>query len=186
MGEPNLSITDVYDFENENMYPLAVGNCCLSNDIGYSSECIGEAWMRKENGGAVAYIGSAPSTYWFEDFYWAVGAFPIEGNNNGYVPSTEETTLGVYDAMFMSDYECVDSKIFVGNLAVTEVDIQGYPQHSNPLYYWEAYMCNGDPSLMLYNTQGEENEVDHMDVIYIGTETYEVSADPGSYVGISK
>jgi len=185
-SSPNLTISDVNNFENEGMYPLAVGNCCLSNDIGYSSECIGEAWVRKENGGAVAYIGSAPSTYWFEDFYWAVGAFPLEGNNNGYVPSTEETTLGVYDAMFMSDYETVDSKIFVGNLAVTEVDIQGYPQHSNPLYYWEAYMCNGDPSLMLYNTQGEENEVEHMDVIYIGEDTYEVSAEPGSYVGISK
>lgn len=185
-GDPELTISDVYDFENEGMYPLAVGNCCLSNDIGYSSECIGEAWMRKENGGAVSYIGSAPSTYWFEDFYWAVGAFPLEGNNNGYVPSTEETTLGVYDAMFMGDYECVDSKIFVGNLSVTEVDIQGYPQHSNPLYYWEAYMNNGDPSLMLYNTQGEENDVSHMDIVPIGMETYTVSADPGSYVGISK
>ncbi len=185
-GDPNLTISDVYDFENENMYPLAVGNCCLAHDIGYSSECIGEAWMRKENGGAVAYLGSAPSTYWFEDFYWSVGAFPIEGQNNGYVPTTEETTLGVYDAMFMSDYETVDAKIFVGNLAVTEVDIQGYPQHSSPLYYWQAYMCGGDPSLMIYNTQGEENEVSHMDIVPIGMDMYEVTADPGSYVGISK
>jgi hypothetical protein len=185
-GDPNLTISDVYEFENENMYPLAVGNCCLAHDIGYSSECIGEAWMRKANGGAVAYLGSAPSTYWFEDFYWSVGAFPISGNNNGYVPTTEETTLGAYDAMFMSDYETVDAKIFVGNLAVTEVDIQGYPQHSSPLYYWQAYMCGGDPSLMLYNTQGEENEVSHMDIVPIGMDMYEVTADPGSYVAISK
>lgn len=185
-GDPNLSISDVYAFENENMYPLAVGNCCLAHDIGYSSECIGEAWMRKANGGAVAYLGSAPSTYWFEDFYWAVGAFPIQGENNGYVPTTEETTLGVYDGMFMGNYESVDAKIFVGNLAVTEVDIQGYPQHSSPLYYWQAYMCGGDPSLMLYNTQGEENSVNHMDIVPIGMETYEVFADPGSYVAISK
>lgn len=188
-GDPQLTISEVYDFENEGMYPLAVGNCCLSNDIAHSSECIGEAWMRKENGGAVSYIGSAPSTYWYEDFYWAVGAFPMEGSNNGYVPSSEETTLGVYDAMFMSDYECVDSKIFVGNLAVTEADMQNYQNSGSidsDLYYWEAYMNNGDPSLMLYNTQGEENEVSHMDIVPIGMDTYTVSADPGSYVGISK
>jgi hypothetical protein len=185
-ASPYLSISDVNALVNENMYPLAVGNCCLSNDIGYSSECIGETWVRKANGGAVAYIGSAHYTYWFEDFYWAVGAFPIQGNNNGYVPSVEETTMGVYDAMFTGNYKTVDAKVFVGNLAVTEVDIQGYPQHSSPLYYWQAYMLDGDPSLMLYNTQGEENTVSHMEILPLGMETYEVTADPGSFVAISK
>ncbi|MCD4795474.1 MAG: T9SS type A sorting domain-containing protein [Bacteroidales bacterium] len=188
-GNPSLSISDINSMTNTNKYPLAVGNCCMSADFGYG-ECIGEAWIRAENKGAVAYIGSSPSSYWYEDFYWAVGAFPIENYNisgdTGYVPTFEETTLGVYDAMFVSDYVTVDANVFLGNLVVTEVDVQGYPQHSNPLYYWEAYNCLGDPSLVPFYTQGETNTVSHLPTLPIGMVTYEVSADPGSYVAISK
>lgn len=184
-SDPNLSISAVNNFQNEGKYPLAVGNCCLAADFGYN-ECIGEAWMRAENKGAVGYIGSSPSSYWFEDFYWSVGAFPIQGNNNGYVPSFEETTLGAYDGAWGESYYCQDALIFVGNLAVTEVHLQGYPNHSSDIYYWQAYNTIGDPSLMPYHTQGSENTVTHMDILPIGITEYEVSAEPGSYVAISK
>ncbi|MBI9032999.1 MAG: T9SS type A sorting domain-containing protein [Bacteroidales bacterium] len=185
-SDPHLSISDVNSFTNTNMFPLAVGNCCLSNNIGHANECIGETWMRKENAGAVNYIGSAPSSYWWEDFYWGVGAFPIVGNNDGYVPTTEETTLGVYDAMWLGGYYCVDAMIFVGNLAVTEADSQGWTGSTSPTYYWQAYMCNGDPSNVIYNTQGGDLTVSHMDIMPIGVDFYEITANPGSYVGISK
>jgi hypothetical protein len=147
--------------------------------------------MRATNGstgnptGAVGYIGSAPSSYWFEDFYWAVGAFPIQGNNNGYVPSYDETTWGAFDAPFMSNYVTQDAMNFVGNLAVTEVHIQGYPSHSSPLYYWQAYNLLGDPSLVIYMTQGEVNSVSFQGLLPIGANNFTVSAEPGSYVGIS-
>ncbi len=185
-SDPHLSISDVNSFTNDNMYPLAVGNCCLSNNIGHANECIGETWMRKANGGAVNYIGSAPSSYWWEDFYWGVGAFEVQGTNDGYVPTTEETTLGVYDAMWLGGYYCVDAMIFVGNLAVTEADNQNWTGSTSPTYYWQAYMCNGDPSNVIYNTQGGDLTVSHMDIMPIGVDFYEITADPGSYVGISK
>jgi hypothetical protein len=183
-GEPYFTISDAYNTNNTGKYPLAIGNCCLSADFGYSSECIGEAWVRAENG-AVAYIGSSPSSYWFEDFYWAVGAFPIVDNNDGYVPTTEETSMGVYDGIFLSDYTSVGGIIFLGNLAVTEADVEGYPQHINPLYYWEAYNALGDPSLVSYKTQGSDNNVSHAPEIIIGIESFEISAEPGSYAAIS-
>jgi len=183
-GTPSLSQTEVRAFTNNGKYPLAIGNCCLAADFGYS-ECIGETWMRKANGGAVGYIGSSPSSYWFEDFYWSVGAFPISGDNNGYIPTYEETTWGAYDAGFMSDYVAQDALIFVGNLAVTEVDIQGYPQHSSPLYYWQAYNTLGDPSLVIYNTQGSINTVNFNAILPIGATTFNVEAEAGSYVAIS-
>jgi len=173
-SSPNLSISAVNNFNNPDMYPLAIGNACLTGDFGYS-ECIGETWVRKANGGAVAYIGSSPSSYWFEDFYWAVGAFPISGNNGGYVPTYEETSWGLFDGPFASDYVSTDALVFVGNLAVTEVDIQGYPSHSSPLYYWQAYNVLGDPSLVIYQTQGEVNNVNYMDVLPIGIDFFDVS-----------
>ncbi len=184
-GDPLLSIPNVNAFTNINKYPLAVGNCCLAADFGYN-ECIGEAWIRKANGGAVSYIGSSPNSYWFEDFYWSVGAFPIVGDNNGYVPTFEETTLGAYDAHAHSSYVTTGGMVFTGNLAVTEVDIQGYPSHSSPLYYWQAYNVLGDPSLTPFFTEGDANTVSHMAIVPIGLSTYTVNALPGSYVAISK
>ena len=182
---PSLSISDVNNINNPNEYPIAIANCCMSADFGYG-ECIGETFMRKADGGAVGYIGSSPSSYWFEDFYWSVGAFPISGNNNGYVPTAEETTMGAYDGAWGDSYYCLHGLVFVGNLAVTEVDIQGYAQHSSPTYYWESYNTLGDPSLMPYHTQGSVNAVTHMDIVPIGVNQYEVSAEPGSYVAITK
>jgi hypothetical protein len=182
---PYLTVNDVHNMTNTGKYPLAIGNCCQSSLFSHS-ESVGEAWVRAANKGAVAYIGSAPNTYWFEDFYWAVGAFPLQGTNNGYVPTAEETTLGMYDAPFVSDYLAVGAMKVVGNLAVTEVHIQGYPTHSSPLYYWQAYHTFGDPSTVIYLTEGDDNAVSHLPILPIGLDTYTVTALPGSYVAISK
>lgn len=184
-GDPLLTQSNVNAFANNGKYPIAVGNCCLAADFGYD-ECMGETWQRGVNKGSVAYIGSSPSSYWFEDFYWAVGAFPVQGNNNGYVPTYDETTWGAYDAPFVSDYITTGSTVFVGNLAVTEVHTQGYPSHSSPTYYWQAYNVLGDPSLVPYYTEGENNNVSHMAILPIGLDYYEVTAEAGSYVAISK
>jgi hypothetical protein len=184
-GDPSLTQAAVNNFTNVDKYPLAIGNCCLAADFGYA-ECIGETWMRAANKGSVVYIGSSPSSYWFEDFYWAVGAFPIVGTNNGYVPTYAETTWGAYDAPFVSDYVSAGGTVMVGNLAVTTVHIQGYPSHSSPLYYWQAYNVLGDPSVVIYHSEGSTNTVSHLPILPIGLTTYEVTALPGSYVAISK
>ncbi len=185
---PYLTVTDVHNLTNTGKYPLAVGNCCQSAMFSHT-ECIGEAWLRAANKGAVAYIGSAPNTHWFEDFYWAVGAFPIQGTNNGYVPTFEETSIGAYDAPFVSDYLAVDAQKFAGNLAITEANVQGYPVHAgtnSARYYWQGYHTFGDPSTFIYMREGLENTVAHMPILPIGLDLFTVEAVPGSYVGISK
>jgi len=184
-ADPNLTSSAVEGMTNLNRYPLAIGNCCLSGDFA-TDECIGEKWIRAAGKGAVTYIGSSPSTYWFEDFYWSVGAFPLVGDNNGYVPTYEGTTLGAYDAPHHSSYVTTGGIVFAGNLAVTEVDAQEYPQQSSPQYYWEAYNILGDPSLIPYFTQASSNAVSHTDSFPIGLSFYTISALPGSYVAISK
>lgn len=184
-ADPTLTSSTVEAMTNLNRYPLAVGNCCLSGDFA-TDECIGEKWIRAAGKGAVTYIGSSPSTYWFEDFYWSVGAFPMVGDNNGYVPTFEETTLGAYDVPHHSSYVTTGGIVFAGNLAVTEVDAQGYPQQSSPKYYWEAYNILGDPSLVPYFTEASPNAVSHTYSFPIGLSFYTVTALPGSYVAISK
>jgi len=182
-ANPLLTQSTVNSFTNQNKYPLAIGNCCLSADFGYN-ECLGETWMRKENGGSVAYIGSSPLSYWYEDYYWAVGAHPFVSGTH---PTFEGSTMGVYDAPYVSDYLCVDALVFVGNLAVTEAYDLSYENSGIGIaYYWEAYNCLSDPSLYIYLTEGSDNLVTHSSTVPFGVTEYEVSAEPDSYVGISK
>jgi hypothetical protein len=51
-GDPELTISEINAFSNQAKYPLAVANCCLSGDFG-TSECVGEAWIRAQDKGAV-------------------------------------------------------------------------------------------------------------------------------------
>ena len=172
---PSLSQGQVNSFTNINKYPVAVGNCCLAADFGYP-ECFGETWMRKVDGGSVGYIGSAPSSYWDEDVYWSTGAFAYVGN--GQVPNIDDTTWGVYDAAWLTDYVSLGGLMMIGNLAVTEGG-------SLVEYYWQAYNVLGDASLVMYNTQGYENDVSYMSILPLGIDYFEVTAEPGSYVAIS-
>ncbi len=175
-ADPSLTQGEVNSFTNINKYPVAIGNCCLAADFGYS-ECFGETWLRKANGGAVGYIGSAPSSYWDEDVFWSVGAFSYVGN--GQVPLIEDTTWGVYDAAWITDYVSLGGLMMIGNLAVTE------DGGSLVQYYWQAYNVLGDASLVMYNTQGYENDVSYMGILPLGIDYFEVTAEPGSYVAIS-
>ena len=112
---PSFTVSDVNNLTNEHKYFLAMGNCCQAADWGISSTCLGEAMVRAENKGAYAYIGSCPSTYWLNDYYFAVGA---TSRADGTMPSYEETTMGCYDAIWRDDaYNVVDAIRFIGNLA---------------------------------------------------------------------
>lgn len=182
---PALSNSSIASFSNANKYPLAIANCCLSGDFGYS-ECFGEAWIRAQNKGAVTYIGSAPETFWYEDFYWAVGAFNLSSQADGYVPTFQETTTGVYDAPYVSSYVTTGAMVFVGNLAVTEADIQGYSNNSSPIYYWQAYNVLGDPSLIPYFSEAEANQISHKETITNGVSLFKISTLAGSYIALTK
>ena len=58
---PQLINSDVNALTNTNKYFLAMGNCCLSGNFGYSGgPCFGEAMIRGENKAAYSYIGSCP------------------------------------------------------------------------------------------------------------------------------
>ncbi len=182
-ADPEFNVNNVNNLTNEHKYFLAIGNCCQSGDWGYGT-CFGEAMVRAENKGAYAYIGSCPNTTWYNDYYFGVGA---TNRHDGTMPTFEETTMGMYDAAWVDDaYNTVCSYMFIGNLAGNAAQALGYQMHSATLYYWQAYHVLGDGSVMPFRVQPIENTVSHMAIFPIGMPTYEVSADPGSYVAISK
>ena len=180
---PEFNVNTVNQLTNEHKYFLAIGNCCQSGDWGYGT-CFGEAMVRAENKGAYAYIGSCPNTTWYNDYYFGVGA---TARHDGTMPSYEETTMGLYDAIWDDDaYNTVTSYLFIGNLAGNAAQALGYEMHSATLYYWQAYHVLGDGSIMPFRVQPTENNVSHMPTLPIGMDFFTVSADPGSYVGITK
>ena len=181
---PQFTVSDVNNLTNEHKYFLAMGNCCQAADWGISGTCFGEAMVRAQNKAAYAYIGSCPSTYWLNDYYFGVGA---TSQANGAMPDISITTMGCYDAMWDNEaYNTVDAIRFVGNLASNAAQALGYELHISTLYDWQAYHTLGDGSILPFRIEPTENEVSHMPTLPIGMDFYTVSAAPGSYVGISK
>ena len=180
---PSFTVSDVNSLTNEHKYFLAIGNCCQSGDWGYGT-CFGEAMVRAANKGAYAYIGSCPNTTWLNDYYFGVGA---TNHADGTMPTYEETTLGIYDAIWTDDeWNTVCAVLYVGCLAGNEAQSLGYTMHSATLYYWQAYHVLGDGSVLPYRVQPTDNSVSHLPTLPIGMDYYTVEAAPGSYVGISK
>ena len=181
-SDPSFSVSNANALTNSGKPFLAMGNCCLAANWGYSTKSLGEALLIGQDKGAYAYIGSPVETYWYEDYYFGVGAT----NTMNQMPTYEGSSMGTYDAQFRDDWNCVTAVPYVGNLAVAYGHAGGYQSSVSDQYYWEAYHVLGDGSVTPYHTNPIENTVSHMPTLPIGMNFYTVSADPGSYVGISK
>ena len=182
-ADPQFTVNNVNALTNEGMPFLAMGNCCEAADWGISGTCFGEAMIRNNTAAAYAYIGSCPSTYWWEDYYFGVGATNVTNQ----MPTYDQTAYGCYDAIWNDDeYNCVSAIPVIGNLAVCYSHANGYQGSVSDKYYWQSYHALGDGSVMPFRVIPTANNVSHMAIFPIGMPTYEVSADPGSYVAISK
>nr|MBP7310570.1 gingipain R [Candidatus Cloacimonadota bacterium] len=182
-SDPTFTVTNVNNMTNTGKFGVMVGNCCLTNAFD-TGVCFGESIIRKANAGGVIYIGGTNSTYWNEDYWWAVGA---KGTANGIAPAYNASTLGAYDAMFHTHNEAVTNwatttgdVIYMGNAAV----VQGSSSYQN--YYWEIYSIMGDPSLMPYYGVPTANNASYPTQIIISNSTYAITgAAAYSRVGIS-
>ena len=186
-ADPSFTNSNVNSLTNNDKYFWAMGNCCLTANFKNAQNnqtCFGEAMIRAANKGAWGYIGSVPESIWYEDYYFGVGAF--NAGTSGSVPSVNGTTKGAYDALFdETSFNCLNSVPFIGNLAVSYAHSQNYTTGVSEEYYWRAYMCFGDGSVMPYLKVPAANNVSHTGTLPIGANSYTVNADAGSYVSIT-
>jgi hypothetical protein len=185
-SSPSFTNTNANALTNNDKYFLAVGNCCLAANWGNATytPCLGETLIRATEKGAFGYIGSVVETYWFEDYYFGVGAHDPEPAT---VQTVESTLTGMYDALFdETEFNSMNSIIYIGNAAVTYAHAAGYENSVDDEYYWRAYQCLGDGSVMPYMTQPAVNQVNHASTLGIGVNTFTVNADAGSYVSITR
>jgi hypothetical protein len=183
-SDPPFTTSDLPGLQNYNEYLLGIGNCCTPNTFGASqgSDCFGEAFLKLEGKGGIGYIGATDNTMWDEDYWWGVGFGPVVAAG----PAYEATGPGAYDGAF-HDHGEPQSAWYVSNYAICYIGNIGVEQStsSSKTYYWEAYMVMGDPSVMTYIGIPAVNNVVHDPTILMTVPTMTVSADPGSYVGIT-
>ena len=182
-GTPSFTTSHAASMTNSQKFGLMIGNCCLTNKF-ETSTCLGESVLRVGNYcGAVGYIGGSNSTYWNEDFYWAVG---LRNNISASMSlNYNATNLGVYDRLCHTHGESYNKWVltqgdlmFQGNMAV-----QGSTS-SRKLYYWEIYHLMGDPSLMPYLTQADTMNVSVPTTVTVGASSLPVTAAPYAYVAL--
>ena len=149
---PPFQVTHVNQLTNGDKLTIATGHCCLANNFGWGSgPCGGESWIRKANGGGVAYYGACPSTYWSEDDW-----LQKEWYEAIYADSMYEharfTLDGMYDGLYLSG---------------TSVSMKQY--------YYEGYHVLGDPSLDLWTEVPVTMVVSHDGAVVPSTADFTVS-----------
>jgi hypothetical protein len=151
---PPFQVTHVNQLVNGDRLTIATGHCCLANNFGSSTNpCGGESWIRKQNGGAVGYYGSCPSTYWDEDDWlqreWYEAIYADEIYEHG-----RFTEDGMYDGVYLSS--------------------SGMKQ-----YYYEAYHVLGDPSLDLWTEEPQNMNASYPAIVFPGASTFTVTVTDG-------
>jgi len=201
--QPLFTAAQVATLSNTGKYFFGVGNCCLTGNFNnttttYSpgsaigtNACFAETMIRVPNAGAIAYVGCSPYSYWYEDFYWAVGAHAYSAGN---APSVTNSTKGVYDVMFQDQYwNSASALMYLGNLAVQQAVNDGRTNsgitdgntRNSAHYYFQFYHTFGDGSVMPYITKPEANTVTLPSTVNAGTTSITVNALAGSYVAVT-
>ena len=200
---PQFTAAQVATLTNTGKYFFGIGNCCLTGNFNntttsYSpgsaigaNACFAETMIRVPNAGAIAYVGCSPYSYWYEDFYWAVGAHSYSA---GSAPTVSGSSQGVYDIMFNDQYwNSASSLMYLGNLAVQQAITNGNTNSSvidgdcnnSAHYYFQFYHTFGDGSVMPYITKPEANTVTIPNTVTPGTTSITVNAVAGSYVAVT-
>lgn len=181
--KPLMSNDHVGDMANSKKCGVMIGNCCLTAKFD-EPVCFAEALMRIGNHcGAAAYIGSSNSTYWNEDFYWAVGLRNYIGG--GMSHDYNAASRGAYDHLFHTHGEeyaqwasTMGALLMSGNMAVegSTSDIKDY--------YWQVYHLFGDPSMMPWLAQAKDMPLSYWGAD-IGVTQFYVATAPYAYTAVT-
>jgi hypothetical protein len=180
-ADPSFTIGNIAALQNDHMYPLMVGNCCLTSK--YNVTCFAEELLRANGKGAIGYIGASNNSYWDEDYWWGCGFKAVSTN-----PTYNPLHLGAYDVTFHDNGELTQDwfvtqgqMVVGGNMAVEESSTSS----GSKLYYWEIYNLMGDPSLSIYFSVPPDLTASYTNVLLMGTTTLNVTTEPYAYIGLS-
>ncbi|MGQ9682813.1 MAG: C25 family cysteine peptidase [Anaerolineae bacterium] len=135
---PYVDVSGVHALANAGQYPFVASHACYTGNYALGgtldTESLGEAWLRKSGGGAIAFWGSTDLTYWYHDDL-------------------------LEKAMFDRLYDCGRPMPTIGEIteaALAQVEL-AYPYEAR--YYREEYNLLGDPSLILAVPEAQPPQV---------------------------
>ncbi len=142
---------------------------CLSNAFDrFIGNCLGEAFLKQPNGGAVSYIGSSR-------YGWDYSGTAYPG------PSLQYNQT-FYNYLFSQQYGSNIGKVFALAKA-SKLPIFGYDA-----MHWLQYSLNllGDPEMPLYTSGPSQLSASHPSTICPGLQNFVVSSYPGAKVCLYK
>jgi hypothetical protein len=140
----DFNVTELTNLtDNQDMYTMPCGHCCLANDFDYSSDCFGETWPKLSNKGGISYFGSVPGTVWDEDdwlqrrYFDAIYTDSVQGR--------------IYEVSRFTDW----ALFWIENNTLSDLR----------QYYFEAYHVMNDPSLQIWTDKPDTLLVVHNSII---------------------
>ncbi len=102
-GTTGFNNDDVNNLTNGNLLPWIISVACNNGEFNLSGDCFAEAWLKKDGGGAVMFLGSTISQPWDppmrgQDYFMDVltGGYNYDDHagQNGINTSEQRTTIG--------------------------------------------------------------------------------------------
>ncbi len=176
-GTTGFSNSNINQLQNGNMLPFVFSVACVNGEFHTGGDCFAEAWLKKANGGAVAFIGSTINQSWQppmrgEDYMddLLIGGYNYNDHQgqNGMNTDVQKTTFG--------------SITFNGNILMTLEDYSG----GQPMM--ETWTIFGDASLQVRTDTPAEMSISNPAIIfgvdYTTTVTSEGNPVPNALVSI--
>ncbi len=166
-NEASLTATDINSLTNGDLTPVVINCCCLNHVLAYSGgPCIGESWMSKYPGGAVASLSASEPSYTIPNHGWDSLLFRSLGDTGRIeVPGVRDYLMPTWDLGWLLNN--ADAYI------VKYYESQGGVDNAR-MYFWL-----GDPALNVWTGRPETAEVSHVPVVPLGAFDFEVEVKCG-------
>ncbi len=154
---PSFEIGDIYNLTNTDRYPMVQSYACLTGDFTVG-ECFMEAWLRAQDKGAAAALGSSVTSYWDED---------------------DILQRRMFDEWFDTTFTWI-----MGFVNAAKFDLyQHYGNTSRVRRYFEMYNLQGDPAMDVFTLVPDTLFVSHAGGIPLGPSQLTVNvSDPSGPV----
>ena len=155
-GSGGFYNSDVMALTNGRKLPIVFSTTCDTGWLDYSSsDCFGEVWMKKSDGGAIAFVGSSRPSY------------------TGY---NDELAKGFYKAIFTDKIYNFVGVIDQGKLYMYNYYGDGYYTRLE----YQMYISFTDPELTIWTEVPKFLNVSHPPLLPIGEHSFTVNVREGN------
>lgn len=147
-------------------YPVVYTTACLTNMFDHMHECLGEAFTRAPNGGAIAYIGASRVGIWNSSYYGGAGRM-FERSFFKYLLGCNYYHIGEAYALMKCDYA-----LFLGQ--------------TDTRWAWLTINFLGDPEMPVWTADPQTISATYPSAIAPDPQTIYIRTDPGAYACLWK